>query len=89
MSEEMIEGNDMPWRIVEVEANENYQLILTFASGEKKMFDAKQLLENKNFELLKNADFFMKVYVAGDSIAWSDELDIAPEYLYENSTMVN
>ena len=85
MNEEIIEGKESPWIVISVEPKEDFTLILTFVTGEKKRFDMKPLLEKKNFEPLKDINFFMKAYVDGTSVSWNESLDIAPEYLYENS----
>jgi hypothetical protein len=61
---------------------------LTFADGEKRLYDALPLLEESIYSPLRNLDFFMNAKVDGDSVSWSDELDIAPEHLYECSKPV-
>lgn len=76
------------WVITEVVAQKNYTLLLTFANGEKRLYDANPLLEKPIYAPLKNLSFFMNVQIAGDSIAWNDELDIAPEHLYESSILI-
>ena len=73
------------WFVDNVKANDDYTLLLTFITGEKKIFDFKPLLEDYYFGPLKNIDFFKKAHISGRSVIWNDEIDIAPEYLYENS----
>ncbi len=62
-----------------------YQLIIDFADGSKKQFDARSLLQNPYYKKLIDLHFFMKAYVDGPTVAWNDMLDIAPETLYNNS----
>lgn len=71
------------WVVKAVEPREDYTLLITFENGEKKIFDAKELLDIPICEPLKNISFFMKAHAAYDTVAWSDDIDIAPEYLYE------
>ena len=64
---------------------EDYKLYLTFEYDENKVFDIKPLLNQKQHEQLKDIQFFMKAHCDGTSVAWSEDYDMAPEYLYENS----
>lgn len=80
---------DIPvWVVKEVKANPDYTLLLTFANGEKRIYNARPLLEEAVYRPLKNLAFFLRARVDGDSVAWSDDVDIAPEHLYENSTLI-
>ncbi len=74
------------WCVIDVEPTTNYELILTFEYGEKKKFDMKPLLHKK--EQLKDISFFLKAHVVYDTVGWNDDLDIAPEFLYENSVPI-
>ncbi|MBQ7570540.1 MAG: DUF2442 domain-containing protein, partial [Synergistaceae bacterium] len=44
------------------------------------------LLNYEIFAPLKSLPFFMSAKTNGSSVCWSDELDISPEELYENSS---
>ena len=74
------------WVVKAVEAREDYTLIITFENGEKRIYDARPLLEKKLFEPLRNPAFFMKARALYDTVIWNEDLDIAPEHLYECST---
>lgn len=76
------------WLVTSVIANSDYTLLLTFANGENRVYNAKPLLEKKIYEPLKNLSFFMNAKVDGDTVVWNDDIDIAPEHLYECSTPV-
>ena len=82
-------GKKANWIVADVVANENYTLMITFVGGEKKIFDAKPLLSKKIYEPLNDVKFFMKAKVVGDTVGWNDDVDIAPEYLFENSLIAN
>jgi transcriptional regulator with XRE-family HTH domain len=76
------------WVVKDVEAKEDYTLCLTFANGERKIYDAKPLLQIELYENLKNPAFFMQAHVECGTVVWNDDLDIAPEHLYECSTLI-
>ena len=73
------------WVVKEVEPQKDYTLILTFANGERRVYNALPLLKKNIYAPLKNIAFFMDAKVDGDSVIWNDEVDIAPEHLYECS----
>jgi len=75
--------------IKKVQALSDYQLILTFANGETKLFDMKPYLETGIFQELKAVSMFNTVRVSFDSIVWDNEADLDPEILYKNSTAIN
>lgn len=64
---------------------ENLQLMIHFSNGETRRFDAHKLIEEPTFEPLQNPQLFMQAYTDGVAVLWNEDLDIAPEYLYENS----
>ena len=70
---------------ISVTVQKNYTLVLTFVSAEKKLFDARPLLAKAIYKPLNNLNFFLTAKADCGSVAWSDEIDIAPEYLYEYS----
>ena len=86
MGEEICRGKKANWIVVSVEAKDDYTLIVEFIDGKKKIIDMKPLLEKEVFIPLKDKELFMKAKVEGDSVCWNEEIDIAPEYLYENGT---
>ena len=77
------------WFVEDVIANDDYTLLITFVTGERKLFDFKPLLDQVYYRELKdNEELFKKATVGGDTVVWNDEIDIAPEYLYENGIPV-
>ena len=73
------------WIVKEVQANADYTLFLTFADGTKKTYNARPLLEKAIYAQLKNVAFFLKAKAECGTVVWNDEIDIAPEHLYECS----
>ena len=76
------------WCVNAVEARENYILRLWFEDGSVKDFDCREIFNDKPFEPLKDRFFFAQAHVFADTIAWNDEIDIAPEYLYEHGKLI-
>ena len=77
------------WRVIDVSPHEDYTLHLTFVGGEERIYNALPLLEKPVYYPLKSTSFFMHAKVVGDSVAWNDDIDIAPEHLYEQSKPVH
>lgn len=75
-------------RVKKVEANDNYELLLTFNNGEVKKFNARKLFEYPMYEPLKNIGFFKLVKADNMCVYWNDEIDICPDTLYEQSIPV-
>lgn len=80
--------NNPVWVVTAVEPQKDYTLILTFASGEKKRYNAMPLLEKAIYLPLKNLAFFLKAKAECGTVVWNDDVDIDPEYLYEKSVPV-
>lgn len=76
----------LKWIVKDVIPRPDYTLVVTFASGKRRLFDMKPLLDQKINEPLKNIDFFMQARAGHHTVMWSDELDVCPEYLYRKST---
>ena len=77
--------NTPAWVVTDVKPQNDYTLIITFASGEKKIFDAHPLLAKNIYKPLNNISFFLTAKADCGSVAWNDDIDIAPEHLYECS----
>ncbi len=73
------------WVVTEVQPQDNYTLILTFADGAKKIYDARPLLDKAIYSQLKSISFFLCARVECGTVVWNEETDIAPEHLYECS----
>ena len=73
------------WNVKAVEPLPEYKMLITFDNGEKRLYDAKRLLDKPICASLKEPSFFAKARVEYGTVVWSNEIDIAPEYLYEDS----
>ena len=78
----------MKWQIVEVKPTRDYKLILTFKDGDKRIFNFSPMLEYKINKPLRNINLFMKAKVHHNTVMWNEDLDLCPEYLYENSEKI-
>ena len=75
-----------------VQANyvDGYRIAVLFNDGVKKIVDFTNLLKRNMpvFKPLENIDLFKKFTVT-DTLEWDNgNIDIAPEYLYENAVKV-
>lgn len=77
------------WVVKEVQPKEDYTLHLTFADGTKKIYNARPLLEKSIYSELKNLAFFLCAKAEYGTVVWNDDIDIAPEHLYESSKPVD
>ena len=72
--------------VTAVKPLDDMMMIVTFGSGEKRLYDASQLLDFPAFQPLKDETVFMNAKVEYGVVTWADgEIDIAPETMYENS----
>ena len=71
--------------ITAVLPQDNYILRLTFENGEKRYLDMKPYLHRGVFKELANEEIFNTAHVSFDTVAWKNNVDLAPEILYEKS----
>jgi hypothetical protein len=64
---------------------EDYQLLVTFANGERRIFDAKPYLQRGVFVRLQNRATFQAARVVAGSIEWPGELDLSYDTVYLES----
>lgn len=88
MSDKIIRKSIPKWFVNAVEPKKDFTLLLTFHDGSKKIFDFKPILNTPVFYKLNSVGFFMKAHLEGHSVVWDEDMDIASEYLYENSVAV-
>lgn len=79
--------NTPNWVVKAAKLNDDYTIYLEFADGSQRTFDARALLDEPFYEPLKKLPFFLTGRVDGGAIVWGDEIDIAPEVLYERSQL--
>lgn len=76
------------WIVEKVYPQKDYTLILFFADGSKKVYDARSLLEKPIYSKLENMVIFLSARAECGTVVWDDDVDIAPEHLYEYSRTV-
>lgn len=74
---------DPEWVVKNVQPQKDFTLLLTFADKTTKIFDMKPLLNRPAFRPLKNFGLFSQAKAEYGTVVWNEEIDIAPEYLYE------
>ena len=75
-------------RVLDVAPLADYKVIITFDTGEKRIFDVMPYIGGDWFGKLMNVDVFNTVRVAGNTIEWAEGQDIAPHELYDYSVPV-
>lgn len=75
-------------KITAVKTLDDYQLELSFNTGETRLFDVRPYLDRGIFTELKDVSYFRMVRVAFGSIAWPHEQDFGPDSLYVESRPV-
>ena len=86
--EKSVHGEKLGPRVVDVQALDDYKLILTFNNNEKRLFDASGLLNFNAFKALKNIEFFKTVTVKYGTIVWANDIDYCPDTLYHESKLM-
>jgi len=72
-------------RVKHVQPLENFRLRLTFANGEKRLFDVSPYLAYPAFKRLVNPAFFSLVFADHGTVVWPDNIDLCPDTLYLDS----
>jgi len=75
-------------KVTDVKALDNYQLELSFNTGETRVFDVGPYLNKGIFTELRDPSYFRSVRLAFGGVAWPNEQDFAPESLYVESRPV-
>ncbi len=71
--------------ILKVKTLPDYIMLITFSTGETRLFDAT-VLKGEAFELLKNENIFQNAKIEHGVVTWADgEIDCSPEFMYKNS----
>jgi len=71
---------------MEVTPHPDGTLFLVFENGERRIFDVKPLMTKKPFDRLADMRIFLSARVDYGTVAWGNDIDIAPETLYDKSS---
>ena len=74
--------------VLDVVPQDDYSVVVTFDTGEKKRFDVLPYISGEWYGQLFDADVFRTVRPCGNTIEWVDGQDIAPHELYELSVIM-
>ena len=69
-------------KVLNVEATDDHQLIVTFINGERKKVDISPYLEKGVFRELKKINYFKRVSISLGSVVWPHEQDLSYDTLY-------
>ncbi|MBQ9312430.1 MAG: DUF2442 domain-containing protein [Bacteroidales bacterium] len=69
--------------VIDVDYIKDYELLLTFSDGIKKIVDLKPYLTGEVFGELMDKTKFIQYGLTHNTIEWVNGADIAPEFLYE------
>ena len=73
-------------RVLNVKAQDNYELLIWFDNGEKKLFDMKPYIEKGQiFKELKEKNLFRTAKPALGTVQWANEADLCPDTFYLDS----
>lgn len=76
-------------QIISAKPLDDMMMILTFSTGEQRLFDAT-VLTGSAFAPLSDPEIFNSCRIVDGIVTWMDEdIDCAPEYMYENSFPYN
>ena len=70
-------------RVTDVDYVKDYELLLTFNDGTRKLAYLKPYLTGEVFGELLDPDKFIQYGLTGYTIEWANGADLAPEFLYD------
>ena len=72
-------------KVIDATVTDHLMMLITFSTGEKRVFDASILTGNA-FEPLNDIDVFKNFKIVHGVITWlNEDIDCSPEYMYEHS----
>ena len=76
-------------KIVSADYIKDYQILLTFNDGERRLADLKPYLKGEVFGELEDLNLFTRYGLTGYTIEWENGADLAPEFLYDIGKVVS
>ena len=75
-------------KITSFETCSPFQMKVVFNTGATRLFDGRSLLKGEAFAPLSDEKVFSDCKLDYETLTWLDgELDVAPEFVYENSVV--
>jgi len=87
-SDGYVYGEPLGPQVVDVHAQDDFTLTLLFSNGERRLFDAKGLMEFPVFEPLSNISFFKMARAEDGAVVWPRDLDLCADTLYPESILL-
>ncbi len=75
--------------VVHVTVKPDFELLLEFENGERRLFNMVTYIEQKPWVRLKSGNTFFGAFVENGTVAWPGNIDIDPETLYDCSIPVD
>ena len=72
-------------RIKNVETTDNYEIIVEFENGEKRIKDMKPYLDKGVFKPLRDKEFFNAVKIKFGTVCWGEDIELCADSIYEES----
>ncbi len=72
--------------VIAVRPLDDFQLDLSFSTGESGTFDMRPYLNKGVFGRLRDPALFKQAYIAFDTVCWPGGLDISPATLYDRAS---
>ncbi len=73
-------------QVIAIKPLDDFVMLVTFASGERRLYDATELFQYPAFQALKDEQVFKSAQIDHGVVTWMDgAIDIAPETMYANS----
>ena len=69
--------------VLKVESIDDTQILIEFDNHESGILDMAPYLDFGVFKKLKDSRIFHTVHVSFDTIAWADDIDLDPRFVYE------
>jgi hypothetical protein len=77
-------------KVVDFQIMDEYKIVIEFNDGMKGIIDFKNILENDHRKIIRdllNKELFNTAKINLHTICWDNEVDFAPDYLYEQVKM--
>ncbi len=75
-------------RIISVNPQADYKLLLQFNNGETGLFDMRPYLNYPVYKRLCNPSFFIKAFIQNGIVLWDENLDLDPDTAYLESKII-